>query len=169
MVLLGENREELGGSEWLAVRRGREAGVPPVVDLAHERRLFALLARGVAEGWIRSAHDVSSGGLAVALAECTFSASARSPVGARVWLCDRMRPDVLLFGEATGRVIVSSGDPEVLLRAAREADVPAQTIGETGGERLVIAPEQGTPWIDASALRLREIWANALPRRVEVA
>jgi phosphoribosylformylglycinamidine synthase len=167
LVLLGENREELGGSEWLALRRGLEAGSPPAVDLGHERRLLALLAEGVARGWIAAAHDVSAGGLAVALAEGTFSGPAGTRVGARVRLAERMRPDALLFGEATGRVVVATARPEALLAAARAAGVPARTVGETGGGRLVIGPEAGDPWIDLALERLEDVWRNAIPRRVE--
>ena len=63
VVLLGEVREELGASEWLALRRGLEAGFPPSVDLEHERRLLTLLERSVAAGAIASAHDVAEGGV----------------------------------------------------------------------------------------------------------
>ncbi len=168
IVLLGENREELGGSEWLALRRGLEAGTPPRVDLAHEARLHALLARGVARGWIASAHDVGSGGLAVALAECTFSGSPERRIGARVRLGERIRPDALLFGESTGRVLVSTADAASLLAAAREARVPARAIGETGGERVVVGPAEGSAWIDLAVGRLEIVWRGALPRRVEV-
>ncbi len=170
VVLLGENREELGGSEWLALRRGREAGEPPVVDLEHERRLHALLGKGVAAGWIRSAHDVSEGGLAVALAECAISARD-GQMGAEIELAesaDAMRPDALLFGESTGRVIVATAEAPALLAAARKAGVPARAVGETGGDRLRIAGgASSTPWIDAPVDRLRRIWRDALPRRLE--
>ncbi|MDH3685502.1 MAG: phosphoribosylformylglycinamidine synthase subunit PurL, partial [Myxococcales bacterium] len=104
IVLLGESREELGGSTWLALRRGLEAGAPPHVDLAHEQRLHGLLQRGVREGWLRTAHDTSEGGLAVALAECCLTGPER--VGAEVSLTDPIRPDALLFGETAGRVVV---------------------------------------------------------------
>ena len=86
IVLLGRTREELGGSEWLALRRGLEAGHPPAVDLAHERRLAGLLQAAVAEGLVESAHDVARGGLAVALAHCAIAGPA--PVGAEVTLSD---------------------------------------------------------------------------------
>jgi phosphoribosylformylglycinamidine synthase len=166
LLLLGENRPELGGSEWLALRRGLEAGPPPTVDLAHERRLERLLERGVAEGLVRSAHDVSAGGLAVALAEGTFSGPGAG-VGARIELLDGLRPEALLFGEATGRVVVGTAQPERLLEAARAGGVPAQRIGETGGERLRIGPRGGEPWVDAPLAGLREIWERAIPRRLE--
>ncbi|TMA27663.1 MAG: phosphoribosylformylglycinamidine synthase subunit PurL, partial [Deltaproteobacteria bacterium] len=116
IALLGENRAEFGGSEWLAVRRGLERGVPPEVDLEHERRLADLLVEGVAAGVIASAHDVADGGLAVALAECCFTGPAQ--VGARVELLDALRPDALVFGESTGRVITATADAPRLLALA---------------------------------------------------
>jgi len=165
VVLLGENREELAGSEWLWLRRGLEAGLPPAVDLAHERRLHGLLARLVAAGLAPTAHDVSDGGLAVALCEAAFGGPRGN--GVRIELADTLRPDALLFGEAPGRVLVATGSPEDVLRMAREAVVPARTIGRTGGERLVIGPPGGPAWIDAPLARLRRIWAEAIPRRME--
>ena len=163
IVLLGETREELGGSHWLQLRRGREAGLPPSVDLAHERRLHGLLADAVANGLVRSAHGVSGGGLAVALAECCFGSS----IGARVALGERLRLEALLFGESTGRVVATSADSGALLARARAAGVPARRIGETGGRRLVIGAEERPPWIDADLASLAAIWTRAIPRRLE--
>jgi phosphoribosylformylglycinamidine synthase len=167
VVLLGESREELGGSEWLALRRGLERGAPPRVDLAAERRLHALLARAVREGLLETAHDVSDGGLAVALAECTFTAPDRRRVGAAIEISEAMRLDALLFGESTGRVVAASARADALLAAAREEGVPARRIGRTGGERLVIGPPGGPAWIDAEVAELHGIHARALPRRLE--
>jgi phosphoribosylformylglycinamidine synthase subunit PurL len=167
ILLLGETREELGGSEWLALRRGLEAGMPPRVDLAHEARLHTLLAEGVRTGALVTAHDVSSGGLAVALAECGFAGPRGVRVGCEVTLQQSLRLDVLLFGESTGRVIVASREPEALLVLAQERGVPAVRIGTTGGSSLRIAPSRGAPWIDAPLARLASIWERALPRRLE--
>jgi phosphoribosylformylglycinamidine synthase II len=161
IVLLGETREELGGSEWLALRRGLEAGQPPVVDLEHEKRLHGLLAAAVADGSILSAHDVSDGGLAVALAECAFTGPTR--VGARVKLPGTIRPDALLFGESTGRVIATTEDASGLIERARKAGVPAESVGATGGDRLTIGPVEGQPWLDADVASLWERWKNAIP------
>jgi phosphoribosylformylglycinamidine (FGAM) synthase-like enzyme len=164
VVLLGENREELGGSEWLALRRGLERGQPPALDLEHEARLIRLLGAAVARGCLVSAHDVSSGGLAVALAECCFGGP--EPVGARIQLRDTLRPDALLFGESTGRVVAASADADALLALAREHGVSARRLGETGGGRLVVAPLAGAAWIDRAVPALRRIWARAIPRRL---
>jgi phosphoribosylformylglycinamidine synthase len=165
IVLFGENREEIGGSDWLALRRGLEAGLPPSVDLDHERRLHGLLAEGVARELIRNAHDVSNGGLAVALAECTFTGPA--VVGAKVRLANSIRPDALLFGESTGRVLVATADAEATLELAGEHGVPASRIGETGGTHLSMGPLEGDFWLDVEAGSLRERWEQAIPRRLE--
>jgi phosphoribosylformylglycinamidine synthase len=169
VVLLGENREELGGSEWLALRRGLEAGLPPDVDLAGERRLLSFLEDGVARGWIVSAHDVARGGLAVALTECTFSGEGEGGIGVRVQLEDAMRPEALLFGECGGRVVVATraSDAKPLLEAARAANVPAREIGQTGGERLEVSGPGASVWIDAPVARLRRLHRRAIPRRLE--
>jgi phosphoribosylformylglycinamidine synthase len=167
IVLLGTTREELGGSTWLHLRRGREAGTPPSVDLAHERRLQRLLAEEVHSGLVCSAHDVSDGGLAVALAECCFTGPEGVRVGASVELADGIRPDALLFGESTGRVLVATGNCDAFLERARAADVPARRIGTTGGARLVIRAPASNPWIDLSVSDIEAVWARAIPRRLE--
>ncbi len=177
VVLLGETREELGGSAWLSLRAGQEAGTPPAVDLEHEKRLHALLAEKVADGTIETAHDVSDGGLAVALAECCFTGApeggaadgAGEPIGASIELEGGIRPDALLFGESTGRVVTATANPEALLEAARAVGVPAAVIGRTGGDRLRIGAPGEEAWIDQSVAALRETWQRALPRRMESA
>jgi phosphoribosylformylglycinamidine (FGAM) synthase-like enzyme len=166
-VLLGTTREELGGSEWLHLRRGLEAGTPPTVDLPHERRLQRLLAEEVGSGLVCSAHDVGSGGLAVALAECGFTGPAGVRVGAVVELADGIRPDALLFGESTGRVLVATGNCDAFLERARATDVPARRIGTTGGSRLVIRAPGTAPWIDVELADIEAVWARAIPRRLE--
>ena len=170
IVLLGENRDELGGSEWLAQRRGLEAGEVPVVDLDHEMRLRGVLLEGVAEGRIRSAHDISDGGLGVALAEACFTGPPETRVGARVRLADAasLRTEALLYGEGTGRVICATSDAEGLCALALEAGVPAQRIGETGGDRLQIGPDPSSRpfWIDVAVDRLESRWRTAIPRRL---
>ena len=165
IVLLGNCREELGGSEWLAQRRGIEAGHPPSVDLEHEARLADLLVAAVAEGCVSTAHDVADGGLAIALAECCMSGDTQ--IGARVELADSIRLEALLFGESTGRVLGSGDDLDTLLVLAEAHGIPARRIGETGGRRLVVAPGAGPAWIDVEVDELAKQWKRAIPARLE--
>jgi phosphoribosylformylglycinamidine synthase len=140
IVQFGRNRGELGGSEYLARIHGRIAGAPPSLDLAAERALQDLLVGLAADRLVRSAHDCSDGGLAVALAECCFGTGG---VGAEISVEAADAPAALrahatIFGESASRVLVSVAPnlvTEVLQRAAQHA-VPAAVIGEIGGNRL---------------------------------
>jgi phosphoribosylformylglycinamidine synthase len=138
IVLLGNNTDELGGSEYLYVTADLVAGPPPAVDLEVERALQqAVLAMNHA-GLLRSAHDCSEGGLACALAEAALG-DGEAPRGVHVELDDALRPVGILFGEAQGRIVVSCDPSKTaeLLRVAERYDVPARRIGS------VMAADQG--------------------------
>jgi phosphoribosylformylglycinamidine synthase len=145
----------LAGSEYLALEHGLEAGKPVPVDLSLEQRLHAFLRDAIRGGLVRSAHDLSEGGLAVALAECCFDAG----VGARVSLPGPTDAEAL-FGEAPSRVIVSVSPnrlPELKARA-EAARLPITELGETGGDRLVIAPA-----VDLRVAELEAQWERTIP------
>jgi phosphoribosylformylglycinamidine synthase len=137
------------------------------VDLEHELRLQHVLQQGVAQGLLLSAHDVSDGGLALSLAECTFTGPRGLRVGAAVTLPGGLRTEALLFGESTGRVVASTQDAKALRALALREGVPACVVGETGGDELRIAREGGEVMIAVAVARLHEIWSRALPRRLE--
>ena len=108
IYLLGTTRDELDGGEWAHVRHGHLGGLPPKVDLAAERLLGEILVNASRDGLVDAAHDLSDGGLAIALAEATL----RDGVGARVWLeeiCERDGIDAFtaLFSESTARAVVA--------------------------------------------------------------
>jgi phosphoribosylformylglycinamidine synthase len=103
IYLLGETRDELGGSEWAHVVHGHLGGRPPRCDLQVERALADILVNASRDGLVDAAHDLSDGGLAQALVE----ACVRHGVGARVWLPDGLDPFVALFSESAGRAIVA--------------------------------------------------------------
>ncbi len=130
IVLLGAPTDELGGSEYLLTVHGEVCGPPPACDPAAERTLIDALLAAIRAGVIRAAHDVSDGGLAVALAESAISDRAH-PVGVDVSLTEwsALPSRALLFGEGQGRVIVATASPEAVLRIAAEHGVPAQRIG----------------------------------------
>jgi phosphoribosylformylglycinamidine synthase len=156
VVLLGEDRGEFGGSAYLRLLHGIEAGRPPAVDLDAEARLARVLVAAAASGLARAAHDLSEGGLAVALAESTFTAG----VGARLRV--PLSPTAL-FSESQGRALVACAPHQVerFLALAAAHGVPAAEVGETGGDRLVIEADGAT--IDAAVSDLRAAWSAALP------
>jgi phosphoribosylformylglycinamidine synthase II len=152
IVLLGETREELSGSEWAHVIHGHLGGRPPQVDLAAERDLARLLADLV--GIATSAHDLSDGGLAQGLAEACLVGH----VGATVALDGDAF--VGLFSESAARAIVTvpADDVDELRALCARHDVPMTEIGTTGGEALVV---EGA--FDVPLDEVRTAWTSTLP------
>jgi phosphoribosylformylglycinamidine synthase subunit PurL len=132
ILLLGENLEEIGGSEYLYWRHGLVAGEAPRVDLLAERRLQHAVLAVIHRGLVRSAHDLSEGGLALALAECALGGT--EAFGVSVTLDEPLAPIALFFGETQGRVLLSVA-PEYEIRALeilRDHGVLARSIGVVG-------------------------------------
>lgn len=155
IVLLGETREEFGGSEWAHVAHGHLGGTPPAVDLAAEHRLAALLASAAADGLLTGSHDLSDGGLSQALVEACLVGGH----GARVHLPEG-DPFVALFAESAGRVLVTVDADAVrdVLDAAERAGVPARELGVTGGPDLAVAGLVRLPLDE-----VRRAWEGTLP------
>jgi phosphoribosylformylglycinamidine synthase len=165
IVLLGENTDELGGSEYLAWIHGVVAGAPPACDLDREKALIATVLEAIRAGHVHSAHDCSEGGLAVALAECCM-ATRDATLGARVELSEwkALPLRALLFGEAQGRIIVSTPDAEAVLAVARRHGVPARAIGTVTGASQGLDIIVGDTRLHAAIDRLTNAYHEALPR-----
>ena len=135
VVLLGRTGEEFGGSAWAQMAHGHLGGHPPLVDLAAEQALAGLLAAAAEGGLLAAAHDLSDGGLGVALAESCLSGAA----GCRVRLPGD--PFTLLFSESAARAVVAvqPGRDDAFAGLCQRYQVPAAVLGETGGSRLEIA------------------------------
>ncbi|MCD4829871.1 MAG: phosphoribosylformylglycinamidine synthase subunit PurL [Candidatus Cloacimonetes bacterium] len=158
ILLLGEPCGEVGGSEYLKTIHDTVAGMPPLVDLDAEKRLYNAFLAVADRGLACSAHDCSDGGLATTLAECCFRHDG-SVVGARVRLDMRRRADFELFGESHGRIVTTAIEAEapVALAICEKHGVPARIIGKVGGERLVVEGH-----LDADVAKLRHAWETGL-------
>ncbi|MGC1269895.1 MAG: AIR synthase-related protein, partial [Croceibacterium sp.] len=126
IVVLGHNYDHIGQSTWLREIHGLEAGDPPPVDLELERRMGELVRGLIADGTVTAVHDVSDGGLLVAIAEMALAGG----IGAEL---DPMT-GALCFGEAQSRYVVTLPDSSVL----QGRDIPMMHAGTTGGDALVI-------------------------------
>jgi len=158
IVLLGETRDELGGSEWQQMFEPGATAPPPRVDLDREKALIDCMLAAYADRLIRSAHDLSNGGLAVALAESSIEG-----IGCRVDLtghADDLDAIALLFGESQGRAIVSTSNVDALLRLAKKHAIPAMAIGRTE-HALFLIERRGIPLIRATTPELARIWRSA--------
>jgi phosphoribosylformylglycinamidine synthase len=158
VILLGEDRGELGGSEYLKVIHGLVRGDAPALDLAQEAALVKLVTAAGAAGVLRSAHDCSDGGVAVTLAESCFDTGG---IGASIELL----ADRELYSESASRIVVSvaASKEQDLLARAKAGGVPARRIGTTGGSRLEISI-QGRKTIDVAVADIEAIWATALEK-----
>jgi phosphoribosylformylglycinamidine synthase subunit PurL len=157
VVLLGTTGDEFGGSAWAEVVHQHLGGRPPAVDLAAEQRLAALIAAAAADGLLASAHDLSNGGLAVALAESAIHGSR----GCEITLpSDSADPFTALFSESAGRALVSvtPGREADFAALAEHHGVTSTTLGIVGGDSLTVTDAFAIP-----VAELRETWTATLP------
>jgi phosphoribosylformylglycinamidine synthase len=173
IILLGETKEDLGGTEYLRVVHHREQGSPPMLNLDAEKAAQACVLRLIRAGLVHSAHDCADGGLAVTLAESCLSSPIRR-LGAVVRLRPNgLRRDSLLFGESQSRVVLSVNPAQAdrVLQAARDLGVAAEAIGTVTGDRLVIevaADRWGLGCrLDVDLKTLHESWSRSLERTLE--
>ncbi len=159
----------LGGSACLQQIHGLKTGTPPRCDLAKEKDLHLALRALIYSGVVKSAHDCSEGGLAVALAECCVSQQLgrETPrlIGADIDLAAVTgRQDALLFGETQGRVVISVPgiQADKVLAQAKILGVPAMRLGTVGGETLQIKTSAGGLTWDLR--ELHDAWWNAIAR-----
>jgi len=141
------------------------SGVVPKLDLDLERRVQAACLQAAEAGLLRSAHDCSDGGLAVAISECCFSSLGHDAIGADVDLGDSSLEESLLFNESPSRIVITfdPDDEESIRRIAETNNAPFAVIGRVGGDRLIIKAA-GQVAVDASVAQLEDTWRNGLTR-----
>ncbi len=167
VVLLGETRDEVGGSQYLRIIHGLETGPAPALDLGLEKRVQKVAVAAVERGLVRSAHDVSDGGLAVCVAESSIHSPGK--LGCALDLGEDIRDEALLFGESQSRIVVSLGRsrlPELRQLGARHK-VKISVIGRVGG-RDVVVRRAGRKVVRVPVERLRRAWEDTLPRAFSV-
>ena len=167
-------QSQFSSSEYAKVVQGVVAGEPPAMDLAAEKRLIECLVALAGEGVVQSAHDVSDGGLAVAIAECCFAGvRARYIVPLRLRLGADVRArgtepvEMALFCERGARAVVSvrPGNLARLGELAAQYNVTAETIGRVGGQEFRIQYD-GELVVSAAVESLHDAWAHSLEHTV---
>ncbi|HQR38821.1 MAG TPA: phosphoribosylformylglycinamidine synthase subunit PurL [Blastocatellia bacterium] len=169
VLLVGANEPSLGGSEYLATVCGAVAGPLPALDLETEKAVQEACRRAITEDLVRSAHDCSDGGLAVALAEGCFSSYRKDAVGARIALTDDVDATNVLFGEAPSRAVLSVRPDAVarVMEIAAELGVRIARIGEVGGDRLTISVN-GDNAIDRPVADLERAWRSQIAKKMAI-
>ncbi len=166
IVLLGETHADFGGSELLALF-GAVDGAMPTLDLAAELAVQKTCLAAIQAGLIRSAHDCSEGGLAVALAESCFSHNARPAIGANIELNNFDAKQ--LFAETPSRIVVSVKPEHVaqVQALAAQENIPCKVIGTIGGSALTISIN-GQTTLHQPIETLEQAWRTALPNALDV-
>ncbi|MFZ1219834.1 MAG: phosphoribosylformylglycinamidine synthase subunit PurL [Chthoniobacterales bacterium] len=143
VILVGEIGHEMGASHFLKVCHGRKEGLPPRLDLERELAVQKSVRELIRAGLVRSAHDCSEGGLAVALAECCFNPAGLLGADIRV-AQNGLRIEQILFNESQSRILISVAENKAseVLELLKEAGTPALRLGVTGGEFLSLAIDQ---------------------------
>ena len=164
IALIGDlGQGHLGGSEYLKAVHGKIAGMPPPLDLAREKSIQAAVRAAVRAGVVRTAHDCSDGGLAVALAELCFGRD----LGCSIRLDSTVRADGLLFGEDASRIVIAYAPSAAGQVAAlcEQAGAPLVVLGEVSGNKLTVSRGDRS-LIDATVSELKDVWSRALPALV---
>jgi phosphoribosylformylglycinamidine synthase len=169
ILLVGENRAEFGGSEFLATICGAVEGPLPELDLEREKAVQETVRRAIGEEIVRSAHDCSDGGLAVALAESCFASYRKTAIGATVEIAGDLDRTGVLFGEAASRIVLSvpAAAAGRVAEIAAELGVACARIGTVGGERLRISVN-GEPAVDRPVAELERAWRSMIGEQMAV-
>jgi len=159
IYLLGKTKEELGASQYLKFKEERVDGDVPDIDLTLEAKVQKTLRKAVKAGIVKSAHDCSEGGLAVALAESCFE----HEIGAKIEIKEEVSDKALLFGESQSRIILSldKNDEDKLTKIAKNNEIPYQKIGYTKSDKL-----QFNNLLNLNVKEMKTEWETAIENKV---
>lgn len=162
VVLLGGagacDEMRFGSSQYAKVVLKNLWGLPPALDMDYEKRVQETMREIVAAGLAESAHDLSDGGLAVALAESSFGPAG---IGAHLEFSSELRPEFLLFHEGPSRILISTEDAAKVREIAARHGVEAVVAGKTVEGRIAVR-NQGRSLLDCEIQRVRSAWEGAL-------
>lgn len=164
ILFLGHMREELGGTEFLKVIHGKKDGLPPRLDLEEAFRFNATVLTLAERGLLRSAHDLSEGGLAIAVAESAMGGPGPGRGAEIEFEAAGLSREAILFGEPQSCAVVSVAKNKLVEteRILKDLGFPYKVIGRVGSRALII---NGKISIPLSVLRAT--WENSIPRRME--
>jgi len=166
IILLGETKGHIGGSEYLKIQHDMIAGDSPYIDLKIEKNLQTICLEMISQKLIKSMHDVSDGGIAISLAECSiYSFEKGIDLGAKISLKTSIRPDYFLFGEDQSRVIIST-DPDnvnIITELAKKYKFHFEILGEVIRGKFII-----DNLINLDVTSISGVYKNSLKKRVDV-
>jgi phosphoribosylformylglycinamidine synthase II len=158
VILLGKTENELGGSEYLSRIHGIEKGAVPRLNFGLEKKLQAFILSAINKGCLKSAHDVSDGGLAIALAECCME----KELGIKVKLESHLRTDAVLFSESQSRFVVSCSQETLaeLQQLMEKQEIPYEILGRVAGDEFRIDINKRNV-VALKVKEMKEAWRGA--------
>ncbi|MEK6953748.1 MAG: phosphoribosylformylglycinamidine synthase subunit PurL [Candidatus Micrarchaeota archaeon] len=171
ILLVGETGLELGGSEYYSVQFGIDGGTPPAADAEEEKITMAFVHEAIKRKMLNACHDVSMGGLAIALSEM----SIKSNLGASVFLNDvlkkakNLESDDILFSESYGRFVITSKEPQKLMKFAQERGVKIAMIGRVSADKrltIIDSPESHKKVVDLAITSMRQDFETSIERKM---
>lgn len=164
ILLIGRNKEELGGSQYLITIHNMKKGTVPELDLDLEKKVQSAVLELIDKDLVKSAHDCSEGGLAVTLAECCISRKDKM-LGSKISLDgEEIRKDALLFGESQSRIVISIGanKQKEVEKILEKKNAPFTVLGRVGGKKLVVNVG-GEDIINTGLNKLNKAWRGSIP------
>ncbi len=160
IILLGVTYAELTGTEFQKLAINRVEGKPPAIDLAVERSLHETVLAVIEQGLVSSAHDLSEGGLIVALVESAVAGGK----GAKLTLTGDLTAEEILFSESQSRVLLSAKATDVakICQFAKEKGIKCEEIGEVASERVTLS-YNGEELLDLELAKIEKTWKEAIP------
>ena len=165
IYLIGETKPEIGGSEFLKEHYGLVTGDCPSINLELEKKTQKAVLQAIRNGWIKSAHDLADGGLAIALAECCII-NEDNPIGASIQLTqNNLLPEYLLFSESQSRFLLSTTPQfkDQLENHFHSQSIEVSFLGKTGGNVLRI-----NGWIDLQLKTLLHAYYQPIPKAMNL-
>ncbi len=164
VVVVGATKPELGGSEYYRTL-GLDGNAPPALDFEDEVRTHRAMLDCIRRGLVTACHDVSKGGLGVALAEMSIAGGKGATIDCTTLPAENMRDDELLFSETNSRFVLTTTQPAQILQALSNANIPAAGAGSVGGNSLQLTLRSGN--LHCRLGSLRAAYMNSLQEILE--
>ena len=168
IILIGGLPDELGGSYYLQTEYGKKGGTCPNVDLGEEKKVQDFLIESIDAGNIKAAHDLSEGGLLVAIAEMLFENPELGAELALDSLGNSNRLDALLFGESQGRVLIAveKDHLDAVLGSAQKSGLSATNLGVSSDSGRLKFSVTGNEILDSEVNKLHKVWSESIPEKM---
>ncbi len=165
IVILGETKPEMGGSEYYEYIHGLIGGIAPRIDFDKEKATMHAVLDAIRKGLVKAVHDVSKGGIAVALAEMCISGGIGASVDCSKIPAHDLRIDELLFSETHSRFIIETNDASIdeFLSIMKKASIAYNIIGKVGGDALKFNKNK-EELISIPLSDLKDSWLNSIPK-----